>query len=216
MATRERRSDRADRLADETLASLGRELRRARIGAGVSQRTLQAATGVSHSEICRLERGRAPNVPLRTLVVLATSLGLIIPTRPYPEGDAIRDAGHARLLERFRRRLHPSLRWRTEVPLPSPGDRRSWDAVTGATSWRAGVEAETVIDDTQALERRLSLKRRDGGVDHVILLVADTPRNRRALAAAPAAFADYPIRGREILVALVAGREPRGSGIVLL
>lgn len=216
MATRERRNDRADRLADETLGSLGRELRRARVGAGLSQRTLEAATGISHSEICRVERGRAPNVPLRTFVLLATSLGLVIPARPYPEGDAIRDAGHARLLERFRSRLHPSLRWRTEVPLPAPGDPRSWDGVTGAASWRAGVEAETVIDDTQALERRLALKRRDGGVDHVILLIADTPRNRRALGAAPAAFMDYPLRAREILPALAAGREPMGSGIVIL
>jgi transcriptional regulator with XRE-family HTH domain len=216
MATRERRNDRAERLADEALSALGRQLRIARVGSGLSQRTLEASSGISHSEICRIERGRAPNVPHRTLVVLATSLGLVIPARPYPEGDALRDAGHARLLERLRVRLHPSLRWRTEVPLPNPGDRRSWDAITGAGSWRAGVEAETVIDDTQALERRLSLKRRDGGVDHVILLVADTPRNRRALAAAPAAFSDLPLATREILTELGAGRDPGGSGIVIL
>lgn len=216
MATSERRNDRAERLADETLITLGRQLRIARVGAGLSQRTLEASTGISHSEICRIERGRSPNVPLRTLVLLGTSLGLVIPARPFPEGDAIRDAGHARLLERLRVRLHPSLRWRTEVPLPSPGDRRSWDAVTGAAGWRAGVEAETVIDDTQALERRLSLKRRDGGVDHVILLIADTPRNRRALAAAPAAFSDLPLRPRQIMTALAAGRDPGGSGIVIL
>lgn len=216
MATHERPGDRAERLADETLTSLGRQLRIARIGAGLSQRTLEESTGVSHSEISRIERGRTPNVPLRVLVRLATSLGLVIPARPYPEGDAIRDAGHARLLDRFRARLHPSLRWHTEVPLPTPGDRRSWDAVTGATAWRAGVEAETVIDDTQALERRLHLKRRDGGVDHVILLVADTPRNRRALAAAPAAFSDLPLNARELMAALAGGRDPGGSGIVIL
>jgi transcriptional regulator with XRE-family HTH domain len=198
------------------LGALGRELRHARIGAGLSQRALEAATGVSHSEICRIERGRAPNVPLRTLLVLATALGLTIPTRPFPQGDAIRDAGHARLLERLRVRLDPGLRWRTEVPLPTPGDRRSWDAVTGADQWRLGVEAETVIHDTQALERRLALKRRDGGVDHLILLVADTPRNRQALAAAPAAFSDLPLRARAILTALAAGRDPGGSGIVML
>jgi hypothetical protein len=88
--------------------------------------------------------------------------------------------------------------------------------VTGGVDWRAGVEAETVIADTQALERRLSLKRRDGGLARVILLIADTPRNRRALAAAPAAFSDFPLRGREILTALAAGRDPGGSGIVML
>jgi transcriptional regulator with XRE-family HTH domain len=216
MATSERRNDRAERLADETLRSLGRELRHARLGAGLSQRAVAGAGGLSHSAICRIERGRVPNVPVRTLVVLATSLGLVILTRPFPEGDAIRDAGHARLLGRFRTRLHSTLRWRTEVPLPRPGDRRSWDAVTGADSWRAGVEAETVINDTQALERRLYLKRRDGDVDHLILLVADTPRNRRALAAAPTAFSDLRLSSRQILNALAAGRDPGGSGIVIL
>jgi hypothetical protein len=53
-------------------------------------------------------------------------------------------------------------------------------------------------------------------MDHVILLVADTIRNRRALASAPAAFADLPLRTREILAALRAGREPAASGIVIL
>lgn len=216
MATRERRNDRADRLADEALISLGRQLRIARLGSGLSQRTVEAATGVSHSEISRVERGRSRNVPLRSLVMIATSLGLVVPMRLYPEGDAIRDAGHARLLERLKARISPSLRWHTEVPLPTPGDRRSWDAVTGADDWRAGVEAETVIDDSQALERRLSLKRRDGGVDHVILLIADTRRNRRALAAAPAAFSDLPLDTRQIMTALAAGRDPGGSGIVIL
>lgn len=83
-------------------------------------------------------------------------------------------------------------------------------------AWRIGVEGETVLDDLQALERRLSLKRRDGDVDHVILLVADTTRNRRALASAPAAFDDLPLDTREILAALRDARDPGGSGIVIL
>jgi hypothetical protein len=120
------------------------------------------------------------------------------------------------LLERLHRDLHPSLRWHTEVPFPNPGDLRAWDAVTGRDHWRLGIEAETVIDDTQALDRKIALKVRDGGVDRVLLLVTDTPRNRRALAAAGAAFADLPLRSRELLASLRVGREPTGSGIVLL
>jgi hypothetical protein len=143
-------------------------------------------------------------------------VGLDLSVRVFPAGDPIRDAGHARLLERFRRELHPSLRWHTEVPFPDSGDLRAWDAVTGCADWRAGVEAETVIEDTQALDRKLALKMRDGAVDHLILLVADTPRNRRALAATTAAFADLPLRARELLRSLRAGEEPRASGIVVL
>ena len=155
-------------------------------------------------------------VPLRVVIRHATALGLALPLKPYPSGDALRDAGQARLLERFRQRLHPSLRWQTEVPLPIPGDRRAWDAVCGRAAWRVGVEAETVLDDSQALERRVGLKRRDGGVDHVVILIADTPRNRRALEAAATAFSGFPLRTRELMTALGAGHEPSGSGIVVM
>ena len=150
------------------------------------------------------------------VAALGAVVGLEVRLRAYPAGDAIRDAGQVRLLERLRARLHPSLRWRTEVPLPIEGDLRAWDAVIGGKTWQLALDAETVIDDIQALERRLALKRRDGGVDHVILLVADTARNRRALTSAPAAFADLPLRTREILAALRDERDPGGSGIVIL
>ncbi len=78
------------------------------------------------------------------------------------------------------------------------------------------VEAETVLDDLQALERRLALKRRDGDEDHVILLVADTRRNRRALAAAPATLAGFARDARTTLRDLRAGHEPARSAIVIL
>jgi len=143
-------------------------------------------------------------------------VGLDLALRAYPAGDAIRDAGQVRLLERLRSRLHPSLRWSTEVPLPIEGDLRAWDAMIRGTDWRLPVEAETALDDIQATERRLTLKRRDGEADHVILLVADTRRNRRALAAAPGAFAELPLRTREILADLARGTHPGGSGIVIL
>ena len=156
------------------------------------------------------------NLRLEDIGAIASVVGLELRVRTYPAGDPIRDVAHARLLERFRRELHPSLRWHTEVPFPLPGDLRAWDAVTGRDGWRVGIEAETVIDDTQALDRKVSLKKRDGSMDHVILVVADTQRNRRALAASPAAFADLPLRTRRVLAALRAGDEPAGSGIVLI
>ena len=73
-----------------------------------------------------------------------------------------------------------------------------------------------MIEDVQALERKLNRKQRDGGVAHLVVLVADTPRNRRAFAAAPAAFDAWPLRTRDVLGALRAGRDPGASGIVFL
>jgi hypothetical protein len=150
------------------------------------------------------------------VAALGAVVGLDVRMQAYPAGDPIRDAGQARLLARLRPRISPVLRWSTEVALAIPGDLRAWDAVIQGRGWRIGVEAETVLDDIQALERRLALKRRDGDVDHVILVVADTTRNRRALESATAAFVDLPLRTREILAALRDGRDAGQSGIVIL
>jgi hypothetical protein len=82
--------------------------------------------------------------------------------------------------------------------------------------WRRPAEAETVLDDIQALERRLALKVRDGRVDGLILLVADTRRNRRMIASAPGAFQGFDRDARRVLRELAAGRDPGGSSLILL
>jgi len=117
----------------------------------------------------------------------------------------------------MRSRLGPGLAWRSEVPLPDPGDPRAWDATISDGSAVVAIEAETRVTDVQALERRIGRKRRDGDVDRVILLVADTATNRRALAAAREALRPgFPLDGRAILAAVGAGRLPDGGGILVL
>lgn len=174
------------------------------------------AIGTSHAKVGRFERSDVAYPDLEFLGAYCAVVGLDLVLRTYPAGDPIRDRAQLALLDRFRARLHRILRWRTEVPLGIEGDLRAWDAVIQGAGWRIGVEAETALDDVQAVERRLMLKRRDGQVDHVILLIADTRRNRRALAAAPASFGDLPLRTREVLTALREGRDPVESGIVVL
>jgi len=192
------------------------DFRRSRVGAGLSLRAVSEAAGVDHARIWRFKRGAFGELTYGDVAALGAVVGLDVRLRAYPAGDPIRDAGQARLLARLKIRLHPSLPLATEVALPIEGDLRAWDAVVRGPGWRIGVEAETVLDDLQALERRLALKRRDGDVDHVILLIADTARNRRALRSAPAAFADLPLRTREVMAALGQGRDPGASGIVIL
>lgn len=206
---------RALRIAEEDESRVRAEIARSRRRAGLSQATLGRACGLSRSAVARTEDGTR-RATLADLAGLGAAVGLDVRLRAFPAGDPIRDAGQLRLLERLRRELHPSLRWRTEVPLPIPGDLRAWDAVIRGDRWLLAVEAETVIDDIQALERRLSLKVRDGQVDGVILLVADTPRNRRALVAGREAFADLQLRTRSILGPLRSGRYPGSSGIVVI
>jgi hypothetical protein len=60
------------------------------------------------------------------------------------------------------------------------------------------------------------LKVRDGGADGVILVIANTRRNRRAIAAAPGAFRDFDRDARRVLADLRAGRDPGGSSILFL
>jgi hypothetical protein len=216
MGTRERPSDRGRRRAIDALRRLGNDHRLARTGAGLSLRDAGAASGAPHQQLLRFERGELDRISIPDLGAWCAVVGLDLALRSYPAGDPLRDRAHLALLERLRTRLHPSLRWKTEAPLPIPGDLRAWDALIRGGEWRLPVEAETVLGDLQATERKLTLKLRDSGADHVILLVADTTPNRRALGAAPGAFANLPLGTREMLRALSRGDDPGGSGIVIL
>lgn len=220
MATRERPADRGRRRTRDALRRLGREHREARTAAGLSLRTCAGASGASYPQLLRFERGDIERLNVPDIGAWFAVLGFDIAIRPYPAGDPIRDRAQLALLDRLRTRLHPSLRYRTEVPLPIEGDLRAWDAeIRGhePRQWRARIEAETRVADGQALERKLALKLRDDPGGHLILLVADTRANRRALATlGPGLREMFPAKPREILRALVAGHEPPGSGIVLL
>lgn len=82
---------------------------------------------------------------------------------------------------------------------------------------RIAAEAETGPRDGQELQRRLALKRRDGGVDHVVLLLSDTHANREFLKEyGPMLRVDFPLSHRALAEAVRDGRDPGGSGIMVL
>lgn len=168
----------------------------------------------------RFEHGDLDRISITKIGGWCAVVGLDLSIRAYPAGDPIRDRAQLALLERLRARLDPSLAWRTEVPLPSVGDLRAWDAeIRGRHPgpWRARVEAETTIADGQALEQRLGLKTRDDPDGHLILLVSDTRANRAALRTLEAGLRTLlPLRTRETLAALSTGRDPGASGIVVM
>lgn len=215
MTSRDSAIQRAARNADADEARVRADIARGRRGAGLSHAEVGRRCGMSRTMVARAEAGTRPTT-IHEFACMGAAVGLDIRLRAYMAGDPIRDAGQQRLLERLRSRVSAILAWRTEVPLPIDGDHRAWDAVIRGARWLAAVEAETVLDDIQAVERRVALKRRDGGVDHVILLVADTRRNRRALAAAPHAFAGFSRDARTVLRALGAGLDPGCSAIVFV
>jgi transcriptional regulator with XRE-family HTH domain len=216
MATSDRLIDRGRRDAARHLLDLGTEFREARLAAGLSQATLGRAVGGSHAGISRIENAAARNVSIRQVDELAAVLGLRLSVKLYPSGRPLRDAAQLALLERLRLRLPRSLVWRTEVPLPLSGDLRAWDASIDGDGWTMFVDAETRIRDVQALERRTALKQRDTGTNRVILLIADTRSNRAVLSGIGHPLIRDARSGSSILAALAAGRDPGGSGIVLL
>jgi hypothetical protein len=146
-----------------------------------------------------------------------SSPGLELSVRAYPRSEPLRDAAHAALLDRFRVRLHASLRFRTEVPFPAPDDRRAWDAVVDGRGWRVGVETETRPRDRQALERRLALKLRDGDVSSLCLLLLESRHNRDFIRANRDVLLErFPVPGRQAMKELAAGLHPPGRSVVLL
>ncbi|HEY6571065.1 MAG TPA: helix-turn-helix transcriptional regulator [Candidatus Limnocylindrales bacterium] len=217
MTTRINPAAEGHRLATRLARQLGDDIRNARVANGLSQSAVGAAAGMSHTQISRIERAEVASLTIDHVCSAGLAVGLKLAARLYPDGDAVRDAGQLRLLERFRATLPPGTGWGTEVPLPIPGDRRAWDAVIRLDGRRAGCEAETRLADVQALERRLALKARDGDVDVLILIVADTTHNRVVLEQQREALRGLlPLDGRDVRRALREGRLPHAGGLIVV
>jgi transcriptional regulator with XRE-family HTH domain len=217
LSTRIGRLDRGSTRAQAILRDSGNQVRIARQSSGLSMREAAEAVGMSRASFGRVERGEMANVSVRSLCLAAASVGLEFSGRTYLAGEPIRDAGHLRLLARFRERLPIGAPWATEVPLPIPGDLRTLDARTALGRKVVGIEAEVRLRDFQAIERRVLLKKRDGRLDLVILLVADTRNNRAVLTDRREDLrACFPLDARQILSAISRGQAPAGDGLLLL
>jgi transcriptional regulator with XRE-family HTH domain len=198
------------------LRRIGEELRVARMTSGMSTRQVAAPAGISHTQVLRIERGLAPHVDIAVLARLAAVVGCELSMGIHPVGAPVRDKAHLALLGRFAARLHRSIVWRTEVPMPIPGDLRSADGVVATEDFGAIVEAESRLDDVQAAERRVRSKQRDLGLPRAILLVADTRHNRRVIDQVPALRREFPIDTRRCMAALSRGDDPGGDCLVIL
>lgn len=186
------------------------------MGAALGSRRVGALVGISHTQVLRIERGLAPHVDLDVLARMAAVTGHELSLAIHPVGSPVRDAGHLALLGRLRSRIAPGLRWYAEVPMPIPGDQRSADAMMVGRGWDALVEAETRLDDVQALLRRIAAKQRDLGLDRAILLVAKSRHNREVIRTAPMLAAAFQIDTRACLRALERGVDPGGDCLVVL
>lgn len=216
MGSKERSTDRGRRNGRRLGRELGEQARHARIAAGLSQDLVARASGLSRSALGRIERGQRASVGLVELATVLAVVGMKLTSAAYPDGDAYHDDVHQRLGQATHGLLPATAPWRTEVPFPNAGDLRNWDAMSILEGKRVGFEFETHPRDGQELQRRMSRKRRDGGVDELVVVLLDTRANRRFWADHAAELAvDFPTPSAEVLRALRAGRAP-GSGVIFV
>jgi transcriptional regulator with XRE-family HTH domain len=217
MAGRERRVDRAVWLMRRDLAEVGAELRAARLAAGLTLRDVADAGGVSPSVILRTENGVPPGPRPERLASHAAAVGMRPRIRVFPEGEPLRDAAQLALLARLRARLGDQPMLLEQAVTSDPSDRRAFDALVALPGCRCALELITRLHDCQAQLRQLLLKKRDGGVDRLVVVIAATRHNRRALSVvADVLAATLPVRSRHVLTALAAGRDPGHDAIALL
>ncbi|MEO8510994.1 MAG: helix-turn-helix transcriptional regulator [Chloroflexota bacterium] len=217
MPTRTRPLYEADRLARWQLVTIGRELRVARIIAGLTQREVAERFETSASRVCRVEGGQIATLRLADLTRHAAIVGLKPYVRLYPLARRLLDARQLALLGRLHERIGPAWKWETEVAMPIPGDLRAADCRISIPT--CVIEAYTRFADYQAQSRSGQLKLRDPGADHLILLVEGTRANRRAVAEASARMngnEDFPLGTREMPAALAESRDPGANGIAFL
>lgn len=212
---KQRAVDRGTERGRSLIRTVGSEIRLARVRLGLSIEFVARAVGISGAEVSRIERSKADWVSVVTLARLCAAVGLDLSAKAFPGGSPMRDARHNRVLTKFHARLHSSLSWATEVPLPNPGDQRAWDGMVRGDGWRYGVEAELNPIDGQALLRRLKLKQAEGMVDGVILLLPDTRQTRLFKREfADALKTEFPIHGSAAIARLAAGEDPGGNAVV--
>jgi transcriptional regulator with XRE-family HTH domain len=217
MAIRSRPLYEAVRLARWLRTDMGRELRLARRTSGMRQSDVARLLHTSQSRVCRVEHGRVATLNLEDLARHAAAVGLKPSFKLYPLGRRLLDKPQLELLARFRTRLHSSWLWATEVPIPRAGDLRSCDCIIRTAECVVLVEAFTAFVDFQAQSASAMRKKRDFGADRLVLLVAATHANRRALAEARAvATSGFSLSTKAVLSALAEGRDPGTDAIVLL
>src|SRR4029079_2099881 len=115
MADRERATYAARRLAERTLSDVGDELRRARVGCGLTQSAVGGSIGFSRGRVSRVELGRVRTLSIPEVISHAAVVGLRASIKLYPVGGAIHDAAQAKWIAKFVQRVGHAWRVRLEV-----------------------------------------------------------------------------------------------------
>jgi transcriptional regulator with XRE-family HTH domain len=198
---------------------LGREIRIARVSAGLTQDELARRAGLTQEYVSAVERGvAAPS--LDAACRLAAAAGSELSLRLFPtSGVSLRDSGQLGLAEIIVSETDRSWRARMEV---SVGNGRAHDLVLDRPEEVAAIEIERAFVDMQGQTRRGQSKREtlaehESRPVRLILAVPDT-RAKRQLVREHAEYLGrvLPIPSRTIWRAIREGHPIGGDGILFI
>jgi transcriptional regulator with XRE-family HTH domain len=217
MANRQSIQRDAARFAEWILKETGRELRVARIIAGMRQCDVAIILGTSTSHVSRVEHGLIKGIGVPTMTSHAAAVGLKPWLKFFPTVSRPMDRAQLALLAQFRERLASSWQVMLEVTMPISGDLRAADALISIPGCRCMVEVITRLADFQAQLRAARAKYRDLGADRLIFVVSGTTTNRHAIRDAGTAVTDsFPVGTRTALARLATGLDPGGDAMIVL
>jgi transcriptional regulator with XRE-family HTH domain len=225
-----RLAQQAARSAERAMRMIGEDLRRAREDAGLSQRKVAAAAGISQSFLAQIEAGRV-NAGLEVLQAVAFVLGGQASLKFFPgTGPRLRDRFQAPMVEAFIRILHPRWERFPEVVVQRP----AYGVIDLAL---VDVEAALLVaSEFHSQIRRLEQQIRwaktksegllatpfatmvgaDGmpNIDRLLVLRSTAATRELAREYELTLAAAYPARTADVLAALVDAAPWPGAGIV--
>ena len=207
----------AIRFADWLLREIGREVRVARIIAGMRQADVASVIGTSIAHVSRVEHGLIKGIGIPALSRHAAAVGLKPYVKFYPVIGRPLDRPQLAVFARFRERLSDAWQVDVEAPMPIPGDLRAADALVSIPGCRCLVEVITRLADFQAQLRAARIKQRDLGADRLVFVVAGSTTNRRAIRAVGAALSDaFPLTTKAALLRLGRGVDPGADALIVM
>ena len=199
----------------------GRELRIARMTAGLSQARLATLAGASQAEVSKAERGLL-DVSLEARCRLAAACGHELGWRLYPVATVrLRDSGQMALAQTITAAAHPSWQVRLEVPIAA-GDARAADLLVIRPGEVLHIEIERALVDFQAQLRSAQLKRevlaaREERPMRLVIAIPDTRSTRLRLAPFEQLIGQtMPSSSREIWRAIRTGEPLNSDGILFV
>jgi transcriptional regulator with XRE-family HTH domain len=199
----------------------GREVRLARVAAGLSQARIAAMAEVSQQVVSDTERGD-PNISLEIRCRIAAACGHELGWKLYPVATvSLRDSGQLGIAQAIASAAHPS--WSTQLERPvAAGDLRAADLLMGIRDELVHVEIERSLVDAQAQIRSAQVKReiiaaREPRPTRLIIAVPDSRLVRNRLAPFERLFrATLPVPSREIWRAIRRGHPVGGDGFLFV